>query len=251
MTAAAAPSLLAMERACMNAWPALKSAGDGAWLWRWARGYSKRANSVNFLDPGDGADASARIAAMLALSARHGIAPVFRLTPLTPPAVVAELDAQGWPVIEESLVMSMPLTPSPMPAGARDLPLTDPHWLAAQARLAGYDEATRLSLELVLAQVPGEARSFLVEAEGRAVAAALASVHFGLAVYLNVVSDAAERGKGFGRAVMQAALSWSADAGARHAVIQVLADNAPALSLYRALGFVERYRYSYRQPGRP
>jgi ribosomal protein S18 acetylase RimI-like enzyme len=80
------------------------------------------------------------------------------------------------------------------------------------------------------------------------VAAALTSVAFGLAVYLNVVTARAERGKGYGRAAMTAALNWTRQAKASHALIQVLGDNDVALSLYTSLGFVEQYRYRYYKP---
>jgi ribosomal protein S18 acetylase RimI-like enzyme len=63
-----------------------------------------------------------------------------------------------------------------------------------------------------------------------------------------VVTRASARGKGYGRAVMSAALNWTREAGGTSAVIQVLASNAPAVSLYRSLGFTEAYSYHYRRP---
>ena len=44
------------------------------------------------------------------------------------------------------------------------------------------------------------------------------------------------------------ALKWARLRGAREAWLQVEADNAPALALYRSLGFDEVYRYHYRRP---
>lgn len=38
------PSVRAIEAATLTAWPALQVAHDGLWLWRAARGYTKRAN---------------------------------------------------------------------------------------------------------------------------------------------------------------------------------------------------------------
>ncbi|HEV7286843.1 MAG TPA: GNAT family N-acetyltransferase, partial [Kaistia sp.] len=76
------PSILGIESACLSAWPAVGTVHDGAWLWRFAHGYSKRSNSFQSLDPEDDEDAERRIDYLAALSLRHGIAPVFRVTPL-------------------------------------------------------------------------------------------------------------------------------------------------------------------------
>ena len=48
--------------------------------------------------------------------------------------------------------------------------------------------------------------------------------------------------------LMLSALKWARQRGARDAWLQVEADNAPALALYRSLGFDEVYRYHYRRP---
>jgi GNAT superfamily N-acetyltransferase len=235
----------------MNAWPALKSASDASWLWRFAKGYSKRSNSVQAMDVADDVDAEARLAAMAKLSDQHGIDPVFRVTPLAGPGIIAALDAAGWQSFEESRVLSMPLkralVPVPNPVAYFDA--TDPEWLRLQADMSGYSDENRATLAEILARISGKARGVIVydEAE-KPVAAALAAVSFGLGVYLNVVTAADERGKGYGRAVMNAALNWTRQAKAEHAVIQVISQNDVALSLYASLGFVEQYRYSYSKP---
>jgi GNAT superfamily N-acetyltransferase len=245
------PTILQMETACLNAWPALKSASDGAWLWRFGKGFGKRANSVQSLDVADDGDAEARLAAMVKLSAEHGIDPVFRVTPLAGPGIVAALDAAGWQSFEESLVLSMPLSRAlvPVPYAVKYFEPTDAEWLHQQSEMSLYGEQVRQTLGEIVSHVAGKARGIIVydEAE-QPVAAAMASVAFGLAVYLNVVAAKAERGKGYGRAAMTAALNWTRQAKASHGVIQVLNDNEVALSLYASLGFVEQYRYRYYKP---
>jgi len=245
------PTILQMETACMNAWPALQSASDASWLWRFAKGYSKRSNSVQAMDVTDDVGAEARLAAMARLSSQHGIAPVFRVTPLAGPGVIAALDAAGWQSFEESRVMSMPLKRAlvavAQPTAYFDV--TDPEWLRLQSDMSGCSDENRAILAEILGRIPGKARGVIVydEAE-KPVAAALAAVTFGLGVFLNVVTAPDERGKGYGRAVMNAALNWTRQAKAEHAVIQVISENEVALALYASLGFVEQYRYSYRKP---
>ena len=56
------------------------------------------------------------------------------------------------------------------------------------------------------------------------------------------------RGSGLGTAVLHAALRWAKLKGARQAWVQVEADNAAAIALYRRAGFKDVYQYSYRGP---
>ena len=62
------------------------------------------------------------------------------------------------------------------------------------------------------------------------------------------VLAAAAQGRGHGRRIVVSALKWARMRGASLAWLQVEADNARAISLYRSLGFHDAYRYHYRAP---
>ena len=62
--------------------------------------------------------------------------------------------------------------------------------------------------------------------------------------------DPAHRRQGLGLAVVDALVGWGAERGATTVFLQVLADNAPALALYEALGFRTHHRYRYLVPSR-
>jgi ribosomal protein S18 acetylase RimI-like enzyme len=55
----------------------------------------------------------------------------------------------------------------------------------------------------------------------------------------NIVIDEAQRGKGYGRAAMLAAIEKSRELGAASVGLHVFGHNTSARSLYRSLGFVE------------
>ncbi len=57
--------------------------------------------------------------------------------------------------------------------------------------------------------------------------------------------DPDAHGRGLGRALVLAGLDWLADQGLDHAMLYVEADNAPALHLYDALGFVEHHAHRW------
>lgn len=246
----ALPPAREIEAATLSAWPALQVAHDGLWLWRGSRGYTKRANAIHCLDPSDDGNADARLARMAAFSRQNNLPPVFRVTPLTGLGVIAALDRAGWTEFEPSrvLAMEMPAADWPVAARVRLLDHRDPVWRHAQAEMSNYDQKTIETLEALLAIMVCDSRGVLAyNADGLPAAAALASVANGIGTFVNVVARTSERGRGYGRAVVAAALNWTREAGAGQAAIQVLGANDKAISLYTSLGFSEVYRYHYRK----
>lgn len=239
-----------LETATISSWPAITTAMDGMWLARFARGYSRRANSIQCLDPADDGDAPARLQRMCDLYALNSREPIFRVTPLTGPRVVAALDEDSWLPEDESHVLAMPLARDyPEAASARVYDATDRNWLDAVRELHDLDRRSREALEIIVGLIAHRQAGLLIrDREGNPAAAALAVDALGVGVYHSVVVRADLRGQGLGRAIMHAALNWTRAAGATEAAIQVLGSNAPAIGLYTSLGFVEAYRYHYRRP---
>ena len=243
-------SVTQIEGATLTAWPALKQAHDGLWLWRYARGYTKRSNSIHCLDPADGGYAELRLRRMVEMSRAHDIPPVFRVTPLTPPEVIDVLDGLQWEEYEPSLVMAMEMPDEDFPVDfqARYFDPADPAWYRAQAQMSGHDGPTMDVAAQLLGAIACPAQGVLVyHKAGLPVAATLAAVSSGVGIYLNVVTHPSARGMGYGRAAMGAALNWVRSMGATHSALQVLAANQPALNLYASFGFGEVYSYIYRR----
>jgi len=239
-----------LEAATISSWPSITSALDGAWLARLARGFTKRANSVQCLDPADDGEAGARLGRMVDLFLLNDREPLFRVTPLAGPGVLAALDADGWESFEESRVLVMPLDADfEELAPARLSDATDRNWLEAVAALAGLDRRSQELLGLIVGLIAHRQAGIVIrDAAGDPAAAALAVDAAGVGVYHNVVVRPDLRGQGLGRAVMQAALAWTRSVGASEGAIQVVSTNAPAVNLYTSLGFKEAYRYHYRRP---
>ncbi len=99
----ALPSAGEIEPATLSAWPALQVAYDGLWIWRGGT----RLHQAGQLDPLSRSPAMARmpmsrLAAMIALSRRHELPPVFRVTPLTAPEAIAALERLDWVRFDEA-----------------------------------------------------------------------------------------------------------------------------------------------------
>lgn len=243
------PTIAEIEAGALVSWPAHEELHDGAWLARFSHGYSRRSNSVQSMDPGDDDNAEARLDAMRARYAEHGLPAYFRITPLAGPKVLDALDKQGWIEDDRNFVMAMPLRKSMRPVGAQTQSFahTDAEWMGIQTAMAGTEDK-RDALATTLALITPPARSFLAyDTDLKPVAANLVVNANGIAFFLNVVVNQDMRGLGYGRAIMHAGLNWAAQSGATAAALQVQADNDPAVALYGKLGFAEQYRYQYRR----
>ena len=86
-------------------WRARDVAG---WRLRFAGGYTKRANSINALGP-DAQTDPATLEGLEAAYRERGQPPVWRLSPLAPPAIDGILAARGYRPIERSLLQVCPL----------------------------------------------------------------------------------------------------------------------------------------------
>ena len=110
-------------------------------------------------------------------------------------------------------------------------------WLEARARLAGADAVDRQTYLEMTGLIALPARFASIEEGGEIVSQAYGVVHRGVLVLESVATDPAHRRRGLGRRVVEALMGWARRQGASDAALQVLAENEPALALYRSLGF--------------
>jgi ribosomal protein S18 acetylase RimI-like enzyme len=242
------PTVRRFEAAGFRAWPATNVHYDGTWVVRLTRAQpSKRLNSVNPLDPDDLRDLPQRIEAAGRRFEAFCRPLVFRLSPLAGDGLEAHLARTGFRAMGESLVMRLDLDSAAVDDAMDQIPLKDlARFAGAALSTRGGDAAGRSGLIEVIGAIRAEPGLFVLERDETPVATAVC-VHDGdLAGLFEVVTKAAERGRGFGRWLVLSALKWARLRGARTAWLQVEADNAEARRLYEAIGFREIYRYHYR-----
>ncbi len=237
-----------LEAAGFRAWPAASVHYDGTWVIRLTAGLAaKRLNSVNPLDPGDVSNIEDRIGRAMRRFDAYGRPLVFRMTPLGGERLSAHLDGLGWTRYSESLVMAVRLSDELVAPVMDQIPLRDVgRYVTAALRIRGAEPSTRAGLTEVIGAIEPEAGLFVHESAGSAVATGIC-VHDGeLAGLFEIATDPAARGRGHARQLVLSALRWARGRGAVYGWLQVEADNAPAIALYRSLGFEECYRYHYR-----
>lgn len=240
------------EAAFRAAWPAHEEIALGDWCLRFARGVSRRANSVNALRPVAG-NIDEIIANAEGAYRQRQLRPIFRITSLIDPAIDRQLAEAGYALEGASRTLHIDLPPGSLRRDPDMRILTRPDfaWFAAMGRLQGWD-TNRLDLyRSIVARIEAQSESraafFMLLQERAAVAMAFAVIHDGIACVESVVTDREQRRQGHGRRLLGALLAWAIEQGAVGAALQVEAGNAPALALYRSMGFFnELQAYHYR-----
>jgi len=236
-----------LEDLTLSAWPALKTLHHDGWVLRFGGGQTGRANSVNAVRPGDRPLAELVDLADAAYPAQ-GLDPLFRITPLCPPALVGELDRRGYVLENSSIVQVLDdLADTVADPAVRMTHAASEDWIDAYARIAALAPPRRAALAGILAAIAPMTLYARVEVDGRIAAVALGVVDRGHVGIYDVATAPDHRGRGLARRTVATILAAARDRGAHAAYLQVADINAPALALYGRLGFREVYRYHYRR----
>lgn len=221
---------------------------DG-WLLFLSPGKAKRARSVN-AHFGSTLPLLAKITHCEALYLRHGLPRLFRITPFVQPAgLEAALAARGYVAFDHTLVQSATLDAPPEFTVRDDLDVSFPMleaFVEAVGEMRASPAGQRAAHLERLAQSPLELRTVIVRREGVPVAAGLVSIDGEIAGLFDIVTADDWRGQGIGTAVSAALIAQAWERGVRRLFLQVTADNASAVAIYRKFGFTTRYAYHYR-----
>lgn len=239
-----------LEEAALNATAVSAQVLYDGWLVRFARSPVKRVRSVNVLGLST-RPLDERLAYCSSLYARHGLPMVLRITSIGPDfSLDAELESRGYTYTGETRVMSMPLAPRTIARGDLRFKVVDAErFAAAVGAMRGSDphhigehqarlQALAVDIQPVLA----------IGTAGQCVAAGLAVRDDDLLGLFDIVTDPAERRKGYAAGLMEHLLAEGAAGGAKTAYLQVEPENTAARALYARYGFEDCYAYWYRLP---
>lgn len=221
---------------------------------RFAGGYTGRANSVNPFGPARG-DREANLRRCEDLFRERALRPLFRITPLVdPPDLEAVLEARGYVRRSETLVMVR--EPAATPRIRRDVDLlieerVSPDWLKLFSKWVGIPPERERLHRAILMDIGPAAAFARIRAGGRDLACGLAVREPPWVGLFDLATAPDRRGEGLGTALVTGLLGWGAAGGSPRAYLQVTAENAAAIRLYRRLGFREAYRYAYRVSTEP
>lgn len=257
--------LQAIEDMNVAAWPSSSIMMRNGWMLRLEpRHPARRLNSLNALacDMVESVDeASACLAWAEAHFARLDIAPTFRWTPLASPAMGQVLDRRGWQTMSETDVMAVSLPPAigdPAASDARHPVLpdgarvqisssADADWMHAFLTFSGSGPSLQAGVRHVVSGICLPVSFVSLIRDEQVIGTALLVQDRQMMALFEVTIAPALRGQGWGGHLMQAVLGY-ARARASLLWLQVVADNQPAVRLYRSCGFEKAYSYHYRVP---
>ena len=242
-----------IEELALNAWPGLQTYLYDGWVIRLAEGYTKRANSVTPLYEGCGdfgLEEKVERCEEVYQGLKRPQPTIFRIPSFVEGA--QELDAflaeRGYERLDETLVLGMDLEDAEFEQSERAyiMPGRDGlnSWLSAYGRLSKSQIGA--VHEKILGQILGQRCPMEIMVNGEVVACGLGVYDDGYMGFFDIVTAEAHRRQGYGRELMESLLGWGVMKGALYAYIQVVAENRPAVNLYKQLGFEEQNHYWYR-----
>jgi N-acetylglutamate synthase len=233
-----------IEEVSLNAWPALNSLLYDGWILRFARGYTKRANSITPLYRGE-LDVGTKIDFCTQQYRDQGLRPIYRLPQVAGMTdLETRLAARGYEKIDKTSVQARSLSQKiDFEARATVTDLT--HWLDVFHALnpGRKDMETH---EAILRCVLGRLCPMTLLDGADIVACGLGVLQGEYLGLFDIVTRDSERRKGYGRKLTKSLLAWGQNQGASYAYLQVILGNKPARALYEQLGFSEQYQYWYR-----
>jgi N-acetylglutamate synthase len=241
-------SIRELETLSFRAWPALESRFYDGWLLRFSEGYTRRANSVNPVY-GHSAELEHKVAQCEAFYVHKDLNPCFKMTDAVLPADLDHyLAHRGYTRDAPTSVQAIALDKADT---VHDYPVVintrlSERWLADFAQLNGVDGRYMLFMRQMLRCIVPQTCYISLEESGRAVAVGLGVLDNSTIGLFDIVTAPYRRRQGLGLALVKSLLHWGKTNGAQQAYLQVMADNVPALQLYRKVGFREVYQYWYR-----
>jgi ribosomal protein S18 acetylase RimI-like enzyme len=222
---------------------------DG-WLLRFSPGKAKRARCINAVAAGH-LSAAEKLALCAPVFAAAGLPLIVRVTPFSQPAGLDELlETRGLRRFDDTRVMVRPdldrFEPPRLPAGLSIAPIGLEPFAQRVGAMRGSPLSQRLAHGQRLVTSPVPFTAFELRREGKVLACGQYALEADLVGLYDVFTLPEARGTGLASSLCAHLLAHARRAGAKHAYLQVEADNLPARAVYRRLGFADGYAYHYR-----
>jgi len=241
-----APGVAAIEAVAAVAWPTNERTSLGDWVLSAGDGFSRRRNSTVPCGPPPD-DLERRLTDVEHWYTVRGLSPLYRITPMCDPAIDGILESRGYRIESPVVVMTRTLEAAAPVTGVTSSPVATEAWVSAELDALGVDRSLVGQWLATIAVIPPPVTFVTVADDGETAGAGFGHVGEGLLGSFEIAVRPACRRRGHATRLMDALHAFGAEQGATTAFLQVAEDNAPAIALYRGLGYEPLYRYWYRR----
>ncbi|PQP83350.1 GNAT family N-acetyltransferase [Paenibacillus sp. PCH8] len=237
-----------IEELSLNHWQPLSTLLYDGWVLRFAKGITKRANSIQPIHYST-LDVHEKIEECERIYASNQLSTIFKITPFIQPDHLDQLlQDKGYTVVDLTQVQTRMLDDIQEPvqhAVQIDEQLTTA-WLDHFCRLNQVNDLQRETTKLMLHNIRTQVGFISLLIDGQVVACGFGVIERGYIGLYDIITDANFRNQGLAEQMILHLLHWAKRQGATSSFLQVVAHNAPAIKLYAKLGYSEIYSYWYR-----
>lgn len=236
-----------IEEMALTAWPCFQQDLVDGWILRFADGYTFRSNSVQPFH--SGADVEEKIGRCEELYFQRGLPTAFKISPIVqPPDLDSVLESRGYRKHTPTSVQVLDVLPESQVnarnADVRCMSLSE--WLDAFSIISALPAEKKPLHAGIVERISPPMYTVAVYHEGQPAACGLGVLQDGCVGLYDICTVPSMRRMGLASKIIQALFVWASDNGASSASLSVVEANAPAVSLYRKLGFRHVYSYWYR-----
>ena len=234
------------EELSMNAHPALKKQMYDGWILCFGNGYTNRANSIQMIYPSE-LLAHDKIVQCEKLYQSQGLPTVFKITPLSI-SLDSELAKRGYQVVTPTNQMFKQLTGEELIDDRVTIQENfSKQWQNIFFKLNKITNLENIKMKKKIEEnILTTVLCASIMEEGEEVACGSCVLERGYVGLYDIIVDEKYRKKGYGFMLCSALLGHAYKLGATNTYLNVVADNLPAVTLYKKLGFKDCYQYWYR-----
>jgi GNAT superfamily N-acetyltransferase len=238
-----------IEELSMNAWPSIQTVLYDGWVMRMANGYTKRANSINPLYPSK-IKLEEKIEFCKKLYAKYHLPAVYKLVECEEHTIIdKKLEALNYEQVD---ITSVQICDAIKPIENNIDGIVVDHdfsdrWIKGFVECNKIKPSDEETIKIMLKNITGDKIIIYKTLDDKIVGCGYGVIENGFVGLFDIVVKGDNRGKGYGKEIVLSILSEAGKAGVKKSYLQVVDNNVIAKSLYKKLGYRERYKYWYRK----
>lgn len=240
-----------LEELSLHHWPALQTIVYDGWLLRFAKGYTKRANSIQALYPST-IEVEYKIAFCEQKYTSLNQPVVYKLTSFSEPSNLdGLLEQRGYELVDSSSVLLLDLAQASVPSypDVEIERLLTKKWLDQLSTIQPEIGNQQQIMMEILRNILAPTVYISLKKEGQVIGCGFGVIENGYIGLYDIYIAADYRHQGYGKELLLHLLAYGQEQGAKYSYLQVVQQNKAAMHLYQKLGYKEMYSYWYRVKG--